>query len=69
MIRFGRLEANLARLWLIYGDCDDLKRLLRLNHNHIATIIGSKYDCYNAAVEMFAICHKLLISRPLWIEI
>ena len=38
--RFGRLEMNLKRLWLICGDCDDLWQLLRLNHNHIATIIG-----------------------------
>ena len=54
--RIGRSEMNLRRLQLICDDCDELRRLLELNHNHIATIIGSKYDCYMAAVEMVAIC-------------
>ena len=44
------------------SDCGDLRRLLEFNHNHIATIIGSKYDCYMAAIEMVAICHKLVVG-------
>ena len=69
MRRFGRLETNLRCLWLICGDCDGWRRLLTCYHNHIATIIGSKYDCFRAAVEMIALIYKSCITRPLWVRI
>ena len=30
-------------------DCDDIGAIVEAHHNHIATVISSKYDCSMAA--------------------